>query len=211
MSHINIAKGRIQLCHCREIHVLILTNPCIKLEKYMYQICKIQVTTWRNSCNNFDKSKLQLWQIHETTLTNSPTQLTTRSGDWEERTRQGNDRTWVNLKYHWRRRWHCHIQWHITYMPYMANSNMAETAANYLKLHQNAQCMNTLIYSECLLHEDFKNIVHDGLLELYGVYGGLMDGWIIRIIRIIWTATTTRSAAVPKRSLMVMNSIDYLT
>ena len=54
-------------------------------------------------------------------------------------------------------------------MAYMANSNMADTADNYLKLHQNAQCMNTLIYFECLLHEDFKNIVHDGLLELYGM------------------------------------------
>ena len=52
-------------------------------------------------------------------------------------------------------------------MAYMANSNMADTADNYLKLHQNAQCMNTLIYFERLLHEDFKNIVnaHEECLE----------------------------------------------
>jgi len=60
-------------------------------------------------------------------------------------------------------------------MAYMANSNMADTADNYLKLHQNAQCMNTLIYFERLLHEDFKNIVHDWLLELYGVRTGMVD------------------------------------
>ena len=60
-------------------------------------------------------------------------------------------------------------------MAYMANSNMADTADNYLILHQNAHCMNTLIYFECLLHEDFKNIVHDWLLELYGVRTGMVD------------------------------------
>ena len=60
-------------------------------------------------------------------------------------------------------------------MAYMANSNMADMADNYLKLHQNAQCMNTLIYFERLLHEDFKNIVHDWLLELYGVRTGMVD------------------------------------
>ena len=60
-------------------------------------------------------------------------------------------------------------------MAYMANSNMADTADNYLILHQNAQCMNTLIYFECLLHEDFKNIEHNGLLELYGVRTRMVD------------------------------------
>ena len=60
-------------------------------------------------------------------------------------------------------------------MAYMANINMADTIDNDLTLHlalctmQIAQCMKALISFDCLLHEDFKNIVHDGLLELYGM------------------------------------------
>ena len=66
-------------------------------------------------------------------------------------------------------------------MAYMAKSNMADTADNYLKLYlalctmQNAQCMNALYYFECLLHEELKNKVPDGLLELYGVRPGIVD------------------------------------
>ena len=60
-------------------------------------------------------------------------------------------------------------------MAYMANINMADTIDNDLTLHlalctmQIAQCMKALIYFECLRHEDFKNIVHYGLPELYGM------------------------------------------
>ena len=66
-------------------------------------------------------------------------------------------------------------------MAYMANINMADTIDNDLTLHlalctmQIAQCMKALIYFDCLLHEDFKNIVHDWLLELYGVRTGMVD------------------------------------
>ena len=60
-------------------------------------------------------------------------------------------------------------------MAYMANINMADTIDNDLTLHlalctmQIAQCMKALISFDCLLHEDFKNIVHDGLPEVYGL------------------------------------------
>ena len=42
-------------------------------------------------------------------------------------------------------------------------------------------CMNTLFYIDCLCHEEFKNILQNGLWELYAVTVnwsvGRMDGW----------------------------------